>query len=362
VEVKSFLKRLVKGKLRISQLDDASFEPFIRDGLTSRCWTSFPDDAIVQQWEQLIDRTPLASAFQSSAWHRGLASVFCKANRLRLLTVHRGEQLLGVLPLQLAEGGYLEVQGAALSDYLDPLVADGEQDAFWTAALSHLGELWDWGVSGLVLHNIRGHWPGRAALPALAAANGFAIEESAVDKVVRATLRPTWEEFSETLDGHNRREMLRKVRRAETQGACKLLVESLDQNLDAAIAEALRLSEASGGDRAESIQTYVRPLLAAVGPDLMRRGRLLIKTLFLEAKPAACLLVMPCSDGPLIYNGGFDPAFHWYSPGTVLTALGIQQAIQAKSPYYDMLRGQEQYKYRFGGVEDPIYRLTLKPV
>ena len=60
-------------------------------------------------------------------------------------------------------------------------------------------------------------------------------------------------------------------------------------------------------------------------------------------------------------TSGLDPAaFSALSPGVVLTAAAIERAIALGRSEFDFLRGNEEYKYRFGAVDRPIYHLTLR--
>lgn len=60
------------------------------------------------------------------------------------------------------------------------------------------------------------------------------------------------------------------------------------------------------------------------------------------------------------YIGGFDPQFGWLSPGTLLVAQAIDQAVAEGATAFDFLRGAEHYKYRWGAFDQPMYRLQLR--
>jgi CelD/BcsL family acetyltransferase involved in cellulose biosynthesis len=51
------------------------------------------------------------------------------------------------------------------------------------------------------------------------------------------------------------------------------------------------------------------------------------------------------------YQGGWDAAYATRSIGTVVVAEAIQLARKHGMRYFDFLRGDERYKYRFGGVD-----------
>ena len=51
-----------------------------------------------------------------------------------------------------------------------------------------------------------------------------------------------------------------------------------------------------------------------------------------------------------VYLSGFDERFARWSPGRVLDAMCIRQAIEQGLADYDFLRGDEPYKFQFGAV------------
>jgi len=75
--------------------------------------------------------------------------------------------------------------------------------------------------------------------------------------------------------------------------------------------------------------------------------------------PAAAYWCFDYRDRLWVYNSGLDPAYASLSPGWVLLGRLIQWAIEHGRREIDFLRGDESYKFRLGGVERSIYRLTL---
>ncbi len=62
-----------------------------------------------------------------------------------------------------------------------------------------------------------------------------------------------------------------------------------------------------------------------------------------------------------MYNSGFDPdAYSQLSPGWVLLAYLIQEAIRQGRARFDFLQGNEDYKHRFGGIDEPVYRTIIR--
>ncbi len=62
----------------------------------------------------------------------------------------------------------------------------------------------------------------------------------------------------------------------------------------------------------------------------------------------------------MLYNSGFDPQVREASPGLVLIAHCIEDAIRLGLREYDFLRGRERYKYDLGGRDRVVYRAVVR--
>ncbi len=361
--LKGAIKSLFAGELRIGRGGGHPFDPLESNGIVATCARTFPADrAFLAEWDALADSSKSATPFACSTWQRGVAAQFVASDKFRLITVRRETRLLAVLPLQIAAGGYLETPGTGVSDYIDPLVIEDAalaQEA-WRAILSLLAKLWDHSVSGLVLQNVSAPSATRTLLPRLVEQAGFTFEETSNEPSVQITLPKTFEEYWETLDGHERRESRRRLRKAETQGNARLVSAADQADLSAWVVKGLDFLEAHGGDKAEDVRKYLRPFMMRVGADMIREGRMSLRFLMVNDTPAACVFSFRSPAGPMIYNVGFDPAQKQWSPGTVSSAIAIREAIEGGFPTFDFLRGTEDYKYRLGAKDVPLYRLILK--
>jgi CelD/BcsL family acetyltransferase involved in cellulose biosynthesis len=62
------------------------------------------------------------------------------------------------------------------------------------------------------------------------------------------------------------------------------------------------------------------------------------------------------------YLGGFDPQYKELSPGTLLIAHALEQAVEQGFRTFDFLRGGESYKYRWGAKDRITWRRQLHPI
>ena len=80
-----------------------------------------------------------------------------------------------------------------------------------------------------------------------------------------------------------------------------------------------------------------------------------------EGEKAAALFNFDYNGRTWVYNSGLDPdAFGRLSLGVVLSSLAIEKAIELSHNTFDFLRGDEQYKYRFGAQDTEIFRLIVE--
>ncbi len=60
------------------------------------------------------------------------------------------------------------------------------------------------------------------------------------------------------------------------------------------------------------------------------------------------------------YQSGFDPAWARTSPGAVLLAHSIREAVSEGAKEFDFLRHPEEFKYAWGAANRPNYRILLR--
>jgi CelD/BcsL family acetyltransferase involved in cellulose biosynthesis len=330
------------------------------DGLHAHWHDTWPEDTTLQMsWEHLVRTRGSATAFHTPAWQEALARPYIRAGRYRLLTISDGPEVLGVLPLQTKPGGYLETLGAMLSDYLDPLFADKRSEAIWTSCIQALQRLPGGDANQVVLHNCRTECMDMEALQQAATDHGFsvAVEETANTSGIR--LAPTWDNYLAQLDGHDRKELRRKIRNAQTKADAQLVVANTMEQVTVALDNVFNWIRQAGGSRGMKAQWTFRPMFKRATNGLLRAGRLTVYTLKLEGRDAAGLVCFPGKEGPLLWTVGHDLTMSKWSPGIVLFAMTVQRAIADGAQFFDLLRGQQRYKHELGAAESPIHRVTL---
>lgn len=87
-----------------------------------------------------------------------------------------------------------------------------------------------------------------------------------------------------------------------------------------------------------------------------------LQLIFMEigGEKAAAYLNFDFGNRIWLYNSGINFKFNYYSPGWVLLAYLIQWSIENGREVLDFMRGDETYKYRFGGVDRFVHRVQIR--
>ena len=82
---------------------------------------------------------------------------------------------------------------------------------------------------------------------------------------------------------------------------------------------------------------------------------------FLEfnSKRVSGCLVFDYQNDFMLYNSGYDFSNRELSAGLINKAYTIKQAIELDRSRFNFLKGSERYKYELGGIDTPIYNISI---
>lgn len=319
-------------------------------------------NTLAAEWDAVAGQgmtdTPFQTLAYQRAWWTNLAP-----DGATLLTVAVRDEAGGLT----AVGCFFVLDGALHfngcveeTDYLDLIAPAEGAEVAWAAVLDCLESVNEPAWTRLELCNIPAASPTRTILPALAAARGYEFDEEQAEVCPTITLPDTFDAYLESLDSKQRREVSRKLRRAEAAGLTTTAVGPED-DVDAAVDQFLDLLQKSTFEKRDWLNEGRRALFHELAHAAQAAGTLQLLFCGIEGRAAAALFNFDHRDRIWVYNSGLDPAaFAALSPGVVLTAAAIERAIALGRNEFDFLRGDEAYKYRFGAVDQPIYHLTLR--
>lgn len=320
--------------------------------------------ALHQEWNPLLrdsvsDTLFLTWEWQSTWWeHLGEGELY-------LIAVRDGGHLSGIAPLYLttSDDGLktLSVVGCRdVSDYLDLIAASGQEEKIYGALLDWLesDEAPAWDLADLC--NIPGASPTHSLLAEMAAARGYQVHTEVEDVCPIIPLPATWDDYLNSLSKKQRHEIRRKLRRAEGSGQINWYVVNEEHDLAAEMDAFIELHQKSHVDKDAFMDARMKGFFHAAAQVLHEAGWLQLAFMEVNGEKAATMLNFDYQDSILVYNSGYNP--HKYarlSPGIVLLSHCIQWAIELGRSKLDFLRGDEEYKYRFGAQPTQIYRLVI---
>lgn len=313
-------------------------------------------------WERLHERSATATLFNSFPYAALWWQHFGTPGALHLWSVWEGDELLGLAPLYETGGAQGQplrrlIGGVDVSDYLDLLLAPGREEevleqflAAWADAPCRCP---------LDLHCIRHASPTREALLLRAAEHGFTVRAAREAVCPVIPLPDSWEGYLARLDGKQRRELRRKLRRAG-QEALVSWYRAPGAALEEEMTRFFELHARSSPDKAAFMTPTMRAFFLDLAHTFSQRGWLDLRFLLLDGQPAASYLTFLFRDEVLVYNSGYDSERAGeLSPGWLLLCYHIEAAIAQGRSRYDFLRGDEPYKFRFGAQAEAIYQIQL---
>lgn len=332
-----------------------------------RTHEGIPAGSLRADWDALVDDDPDATIFHTprylAVWERMLGERATPQVR----TVHRDGRLVGVVPeaherLGSPTGPFESLSflgGSEVTDYLGPVARPEDRDDVMAAYVDALVEDVDWDeivAGGLAVDT---GWPD--ALVRHAERVGLEVIEATRDDVCpRVDLAGGYQGYLERLPGKQRHEMRRKARKlARDAGELRMVevpagdvVDRLDVFFDMAVENE---SHKAAFFRKEPMREFFRELAR----EFAEEGVFRLHLLDVGGRPGAGTVSLVHGREWGLYNSAFDPALRMLAPGMVQVGQLIETAADEGLSVFDLLRGDEPYKYRFGAVDRELRRLTL---
>ena len=276
-------------------------------------------DGLAAEWSALAAFAAEPNAFAEHWFVAASLRTMGEGRDIRLIEVRRGPRLIGLLPVEVATG-YARLPVRIVRNWCHdqaflgtPLVAAGEEQIFWAAALAALDEA-EW-APGLV--HLRGLTEGGPVQRGLA---GAAIVHREVRAFLASDLAP--QAYYEQAVRQKKRKEIRRLRnRLAELGPVEARVLADRAELEAWCDAFLALEKAGWKGRAGSAlacsprtELFFRETLAAAWDS----GRLQFRRLDLAGRPIAMLVNFRCAPGSFSFKTVFDEAFARFSPGVLI--------------------------------------------
>ena len=304
-------------------------------------------EALRTPWDDLLRDAPTATPFQTPEWQAAWWRHFSPGRRALAIEVREGRDLVGLYPLTLGAGPWrtLRAMGTGPSDYLHPLVRAGREAAVAAEIEGALRSME--GVDILDLHGLREDAP----------LGALANEDQA--RCLVLDLPPTYDVFLAGLGKSLRFDCRRLDKSPFKEGKATIETNPPDGldvlfDLHRARWKAKRLPGAFVG--------RLVPFQRAWFSEALKKDYLRLSVLRVDGVPTGALYAMAVGRGVFYYQAGFAPAEGSISPGTLLVAHTVRQAIDEGRSRFDFLRGDEPYKRRWKPQHEFADRRAVVPL
>lgn len=329
------------------------------------------DDALANEWNDLLDccsasHVPFLRYEYISTWWKTLGGGEWSHGELFTVLARQDDgELQGVAPLffthnREGEPALMLLGSIEISDYLDFIVRNPEIPPFIDALFNLLASEQAPAWQALDLYNLPENSPSLPGLQEAAARRGWAYQQQLLQPCPYIPLPGDWEAYLAGIDKKQRHEIRRKMRRAEENDppARWYIVED-ESTLDSEIDDFLTLM-AQDPDKERFLTQVMRTQLRNSVHAAFKAGWLQLAFMEVGGQKAAGYLNFDYAGHIWVYNSGLNFGMRELSPGWVLLGHLLKWANDHKRLSFDFMRGDEDYKYRFGAVNRYIVRATIR--
>jgi CelD/BcsL family acetyltransferase involved in cellulose biosynthesis len=320
-----------------------------------------------REWNDLltasVSDTPFLRYEYQHAWweHRGGGE--WQAAELALVSAREDGKLVGIAPLFIAD---YENQPALLlngsieiSDYLDVIARPADHARFISGLLDFLASSLPDSWSKLDWYNLPDDSPTLAVLKSESKKRGWTHLEEVYRPTPRIALNGDFEEYLSRVEKKQRHEIRRKMRRAAESGRVKFTVVPADADIEPELETFFHLM-VQEPNKALFLKDVMRHQMAHTVHAAYKYGYLWLAFLEVDGVKAAASLNFDYKGKLWGYNSGVSRDHMDLSPGWVLMADVIQWCCENGRAEFDFMRGDEDYKYRLGGVNRFVMRVRAE--
>lgn len=318
-------------------------------------------DTLRDEWNALVFSNPRNRIFVTWQWQVNWWAAYHPGELWIIAVRDENGQLVGLAPWFIeqrpTERVVRSVGCVEVTDYLELIIRPEHEQAVLQTLADYL-DTENARYDLVDFCNIPGDSPVLELWPPLLDAQGFSVNVAQQEVSPVITLPETWDGYLEQLDKKYRHELRRKIRRMRGAGEVNWYYIDEEHDLATAMERFLKLMRASSAEKGiflddpENVDFFNR-----VVPAMANCGWLKLSFLEIDGQDAAAYLSFDFGNQILLYNSGHDGNLQG-SPGIVLLAYIIEDAIQQKREKFDFLRGNEDYKYHMGGQDTRVMMLS----
>lgn len=325
------------------------------------------------EWNDLLNCSAsnvpfLRHEYLTSWWETRGGGEWPEAELYVVLARDENGALVGIAPLfqsinRDGESALMLLGSIEISDYLDFIVCLEELPTFLAGLLDFLNNQQppDWQV--LDFYNLLESTATLSSLQKEALGRGWRFQLEPLQHCPCIPLPGDWETYLAGIDKKQRHEIRRKMRRAQEYALewgvpVRWYIANDGNTLESEMDDFMELM-AQDEEKKRFLTPIMRTQSQLTARAALEAGWLQLTFLEVDGKKAAGYLNFDYQGHIWVYNSGINFALRELSPGWVLLGHLLQWANENGRSTFDFMRGDEEYKYRFGGVDRRVMRAKI---
>jgi CelD/BcsL family acetyltransferase involved in cellulose biosynthesis len=320
-----------------------------------------PRDFTRRDWTDLVRADPAGTFFHQPRYLKLYWEEFGETPEHLLLAFAEDDDgvQVGAVALELIGETLRFLGGTEVTDYMGPVAQPEHRKevaaALWPALLE---------VEGWRSADLRGLAEDRewvALLREGAEHASLGVMEDADQNGVAPflSLPATWDAYLEGLPSKLRHEIKRKAKKLEAETGPFEIVTADEGTLVPMLDRFVELHRTSEGPKGVFMVPDMEIFFRRLGEAFCADGVFRLTMIAVAGELAAGTIGFAFDRTTYLYNSAFDRKWGVLAPGMVLVAEDIRLAIEDGCDGFDLLKGDYQYKYRFGSVPRRVRRLVV---
>ena len=306
------------------------------------------------EWEALLNNANVNTIFTNPDWGGLWWEHFSEGKSWNGLYWEVNSHIVGIAPMCANQDDLTLIGNTETVDYNDFVVSPEYSEEFLNLVIDYFI---DSEYGSLSLNSIPEHSLTYELLPKIARSKNLDVTVNQEDVSPGITLPDSWDTYLGNLNKKHRHELRRKLRRLEEVDDYKVEIISQSDQLQKYMNVFTGLMKMSRSEKMEYLTQEKEAFFGDISSMTSGKGFFKLFLMSIGDQYVSSSLCFDYNNQRLLYNSGNNHEFDYYSVGLLLHSFAIKDAIEHGMTYFDFLRGDEQYKYRLGGVDKLVYSI-----
>lgn len=318
------------------------------------------DDATIFRsgdWSTLVEADPSGTFFHTPAYLKLWWEEFGSGS-LAVARVHGKDGPMAACAFEVVERSLRFLGGFDVTDYMGPVGRPGHRREASRALVEAMTDIPRWDRADL--RGMSEDSPWRGYLEEAARELGLGAEPGDDGGAPMLHLPETYDAYLAALPSKLRHEIRRKERRLVAEAGPYAFRVSSPETLVEDMDRFMELHRSSPGPKGKFMHAGMEIFFRRLGEAFLAPHVFHLALLELgDGDVAAGAIGFAYKNTFSLYNSSFDRAIGTLSPGMVLVGELIRRAILEGRTVFDLLKGDLEYKHRFGAEARPVGSLLI---